>query len=84
MYQDGQLELFQHHMKFYPDQPTSVQKNKTKKVLLCAELVTLSHSQGHRKWNKMAEVNGAYKQSRYEKVGLKSVHLMPHVKVFVT
>ena len=34
--------------------------------------------QGQKKWYKMMEVNGAYKQDRYEKAWLKSLRMCTH------
>ena len=42
------------------------------------------HNQGHLKWYKKVEVSGAYRQGRYKKVWLKSLYIMPIVKIFAT
>ena len=44
--------------------------------------MTPSHGPGHRKWCKMADVNGACKQSRYEHIWLKSLSVMSNMKPF--
>ena len=37
------------------------------------DLMTSSQGQGQRKWDKMVEVNGAYKQGSHEAICLKSL-----------
>ena len=50
--------------------------------MLCADLVTPSQSQGHWKWCKTVEVNGAYRHGMYKRNWLKSLPVKVNVKLF--
>ena len=45
--------------------------------------MTQVQGQGHWRWNKIVQVNGAHKRGRYDQIGLKSLHIMSNVKAFV-
>ena len=46
------------------------------------DLVTPSQGQGPLKWYKMVEMNDADKHGKYEKMRLKSLHIMYNVEGF--
>ena len=52
-------------------------ENMKPKVFLSADLVTPSYGQGHRKWYKMLEVNGAFNKS-LKPFNYKSNQLKPN------
>ena len=64
--------------EFHADQLKTVQENEVKRFCFALTL----WPQGQWKWYKMADVNGAYKQCRYEKLWFKSLWVMSNFKVF--
>ena len=57
-------------------------KKKKSKELFCTNLVTPSKAQGHWKWHRIAEVSGANKHGKYERIRSNSLCLMSNVEVF--
>ena len=58
--QNISLELLHRHIKFHPDQMTSVQENEANRFSWWPR-----QGQGQWKWCKMVEVKGAYKHGKY-------------------
>ena len=59
-------------------------RKRSQQVLIRSDLVTPSQRQGHWKWYKMVEVNGAYKRDSYKQLRSKSLFVMFNIKVFAT
>ena len=71
-----------HHISFWSAE--KCRRKLSQKILLCTDLVTPRQGQGQWKWYKMVEVNGAYKQGRYENIWLNRLRVGSNVKVFDT
>ena len=65
-YQNIQLELLQHHVKFHPNDLKSVQENEANRLCLCWPCDP-SQGQVIETSIHIVEVNGVYRRGGYEK-----------------